>query len=380
VLDPNDDRAPTNRANADKLCSKPDCHPGAKTNFAMSGANHLRLKIKEDVVLRTIDLFFRSLTICVIGFMLGGIGLDLRRKVFGPHPPKCGRPVGLLIVASFASLLTAIGCAAFSIATVATRALLAAVVLLGVAYVLYFATRKKGVASAPVKKHRRFSKTQRIQHIALMICFTTLIMTGLPQRFSDVLWLRSVYQFIGGLSGAREIHRVAAIGLISVFVWHTTDLFIRWAKLGFKLNALTMLPTKKDALDFLHMSECYLGLRKEEPRFDRFQFKQKMDYLAEYWGVPLMVVTGFIMWFPIYWANRLPEIALSAALVAHGWEATLAFLAIIAWHIYNEHFNPDAFPMSKVWLTGELTEEEMLREHPLELERIQKNDGGAAAE
>jgi hypothetical protein len=61
------------------------------------------------------------------------------------------------------------------------------------------------------------------------------------------------------------------------------------------------------------------------------------------------------------------------ALVAHGWEATLAFSAIIIWHLYNEHFNPDNFPMSKVWLTGTLSREHMEREHPIELERLDEN-------
>ena len=39
--------------------------------------------------------------------------------------------------------------------------------------------------------------------------------------------------------------------------------------------------------------------------------------------------------------------------------------------MYNSHFNPDAFPASNSWITGTLTREEMEREHPLELERIE---------
>jgi len=74
----------------------------------------------------------------------------------------------------------------------------------------------------------------------------------------------------------------------------------------------------------------------------------------------------------------LPEQAVAVALVAHGWEATLAFSAIIMWHLYNEHFNPDSFPMSKVWLTGTLTREEMEREHPVELERIEAENSDEA--
>jgi hypothetical protein len=58
---------------------------------------------------------------------------------------------------------------------------------------------------------------------------------------------------------------------------------------------------------------------------------------------------------------------------AHSDEAFLATMAIIIWHFYNVHFNPDKFPGSKVWLTGKLSREEMKKEHPLELEEIEKN-------
>jgi formate dehydrogenase subunit gamma len=40
--------------------------------------------------------------------------------------------------------------------------------------------------------------------------------------------------------------------------------------------------------------------------------------------------------------------------------------------MYNAHFNPDAFPMSKSFYTGTMTREEMEREHPLELEDMEK--------
>jgi hypothetical protein len=40
--------------------------------------------------------------------------------------------------------------------------------------------------------------------------------------------------------------------------------------------------------------------------------------------------------------------------------------------LYSVIFSPDVWPMSKVWLTGELTEEEMEHHHPLELEKLKE--------
>ena len=63
----------------------------------------------------------------------------------------------------------------------------------------------------------------------------------------------------------------------------------------------------------------------------------------------------------------------------HFYEAWLATLAILVWHIYHVVFNPNVYPMNMAWLTGSLTEEEMAAEHPLELDAIrrQETDGPA---
>ncbi|HVT12335.1 MAG TPA: cytochrome b/b6 domain-containing protein [Fimbriimonadaceae bacterium] len=370
VLPPNDPNAATNRLNGNKLCSKPECHPGATVNFAMSGANHLRLKLKQSPVLAGIDLFFKSLVIGVITFMLFGIALDLRTKVFGKTPPKSGRPIGIVIALSFLCIVAGLALATFDRIQEASYAAMGAAGFILLSFVLHM-SRPANIHHGKQKLYPRFNAVQRWQHGLLVICFTTLIATGFPLHFYKADRLQAVYQFFGGLSGARVAHRIAAVGMIIVFLWHTGDLLVRWAKQGFSFKTWTMLPTWQDVKDFVHLSKHHVGLAEEPPRYGKFAFKQKLDYLAEYWGVPLMVVTGFILWFPIYWGNRLPEIALSAALVAHGWEATLAFLAIITWHMYNEHFNPEAFPMSKVWLTGTMDEEEMAREHPIEKERLE---------
>lgn len=372
MMAPTDPKSATNRNNGNALCSQPSCHPGARASFAMSGANHLRLKIKQDPILHGIDFFFKTLVMGVIVFLMGGVALDLRKKVFGREKPRCGRFIGLLISLSFFTAAVSLALSLYGNSQAAIRGCGIAFVLILSAYVVYFIIHppRKAVASTG-PRYERLSLAQRWQHGFLAVFFTALISTGLPLKFYTVPWLQRVYAAIGGITVARPIHRAAAVGLICIWIWHMADLFFRWKKTGFSRKALTMLPGSWDIKDFIGASKYYLGMSKEEPKYGRFQFRQKLDYLAEYWGIPVMVISGFILWFPIYWGNRLPEEALSAALVAHGWEATLAFLAIILWHLYNEHFNPDQFPMNAVWYKGTLSREEMEREHPLELEQIE---------
>ncbi len=58
--------------------------------------------------------------------------------------------------------------------------------------------------------------------------------------------------------------------------------------------------------------------------------------------------------------NRVLEIFL----VIHYYEAWLAFLAIVVWHMYGVLFNPHVYPMNPSWLTGKMPKEMFEKEHP----------------
>jgi hypothetical protein len=43
---------------------------------------------------------------------------------------------------------------------------------------------------------------------------------------------------------------------------------------------------------------------------------------------------------------------LDFAVTVHFYEAVLATLAILVWHLYTVIFDPDVYPMDTAWLTG----------------------------
>ncbi|HEX9007288.1 MAG TPA: cytochrome b/b6 domain-containing protein [Bacteroidota bacterium] len=217
----------------------------------------------------------------------------------------------------------------------------------------------------------RFSLFQRIQHWLLLGSFLLLALTGLPMRFPALQWLGALYTLCGGLQTARTIHRIAAIVMILDGVIHLAYLGTLLVKHKFHVRqAWPMIPTAKDARDWWETSLYYVGLRKELPRYDRFNFREKFDYFAVFWGLPVMMFSGLVLWFPVYFGNILPDLALGLASIAHSDEAVLAISAIVVWHFYNVHYNPDKFPMSWVWWHGKISEEEIQQEHPLEYERL----------
>ena len=218
-------------------------------------------------------------------------------------------------------------------------------------------------ADAPVE---RFDIHARIQHWGMMASFTTLVLTGWPLKMAHLEASNTLVRLFGGQATAAVIHRVAAVVLLAVAVYHVIYLVVR-AKQG-RLT-LEMVPALKDVTDLAGNIAYYLGLKKERPRFGKWTYYEKFDYWAVFWGMAIMGGSGLILWFPTLAARILPGSFIAIAQLAHSDEALLAALAIFLWHFYNVHLKPTIFPMSWVWLTGKLTAEALYEEHREEYER-----------
>ena len=133
-----------------------------------------------------------------------------------------------------------------------------------------------------------------------------------------------------------------------------------------------MLPRPSDLRDVIGALRYYAGLTRQRPKFGRFSYIEKSEYWALVWGTVVMAGTGVILWFQDPFIALLTKLGWDAARSIHFYEAILATLAILVWHIYFVIFNPDVYPMNLAWLKGTITEEEMEDEHPLELERIRR--------
>lgn len=222
-------------------------------------------------------------------------------------------------------------------------------------------TRELGV------EYERLTLHQRLQHMVLIFAFVLLLVTGFPLRYPEATASGAVLRALGG-SGARAVlHRFGAVLLIGLCVYHLG--YVLFSRRGHD-EFLALTPRPKDARDLLRMLRFYLGLAPSKPRFGRFNYIEKFEYLAMGWGSVIMILTGLMLWFHDFTLAFLPKWVWDVTKVVHSWEAVLAFLAIIIWHMYNVHLNPSAFPMSKIWLTGKITEKELRGEHPLEYEQI----------
>ncbi|HEY6042138.1 MAG TPA: cytochrome b/b6 domain-containing protein [Anaerolineae bacterium] len=215
------------------------------------------------------------------------------------------------------------------------------------------------------KTYRRFDLAQRIEHWILFLSFTTLAVTGLPQKFADSAIGATMIGWFGGIEMTRQIHHIAAIVMLVEIAYHAVNI-------GYRVFVLrvnwSMFPQLQDAWDGLNTALYNLGLRKAMPRYDHFTYAEKVEYWALIWGTVIMAITGFILWNPIITSRFLPGEYIPTAKAAHGGEAILAVLAILIWHLYNVHVKM----FNQAMFKGTMPEHQMEEEHALELERVSK--------
>ncbi|RMG60518.1 MAG: cytochrome b/b6 domain-containing protein [Deltaproteobacteria bacterium] len=213
----------------------------------------------------------------------------------------------------------------------------------------------------------RFNRNFRFQHMVLFTSVIILIITGLPLKFPDFALSRWLMSLWGGVKYSTVIHRIGATMLIYFMVHHL--LYTLLSRDG-RRDFIMLIPTPKDFRDFFQNIRYFVGKTEDPPKFDRFSYIEKFDYWAVYWGCVIMIGSGLILWFEETAMKFLPKFWVDMAHEAHSDEALLATLAIVIWHFYNVHFNPDRFPGTLLWWHGKISKEEMLKEHPLEYERI----------
>ncbi len=209
----------------------------------------------------------------------------------------------------------------------------------------------------------RFTLAQRIEHIILLLTFTILGTTGLPQKYPLNQVSQVIIKGLGGIESTRIIHHTAATIFLLMTVYH---LVAAGYKVFVMRREASMLPTIKDARDAFQSLMFNLGFIRQHPKMPRYNYVEKAEYWAMLWGMVVMSITGFMLWNPIAVTGFLPGEFIPAAKTAHGGEAVLAVLAILLWHFYHVHISN----FNKSMFTGRLDEHLMEEEHGMELERI----------
>jgi hypothetical protein len=122
---------------------------------------------------------------------------------------------------------------------------------------------------------QRFTRGQRWEHGLLLLAFSVLLLSGLPQKFRATAWSQHILATPERVELLRTIHHAAAILLILEVLYHLGR--AAWLLRRRRLPG-AMLPTWGDVREAVAMLRYLLFLTPERPRFGKFNFEQKFTY------------------------------------------------------------------------------------------------------
>jgi formate dehydrogenase gamma subunit len=213
----------------------------------------------------------------------------------------------------------------------------------------------------------RFSNWARFQHLMIILVFFALLLTGLPQKWPYTEASQWIIGQLGGIFAVRWMHR--AVGIVFTVMTVTHLAVVVGGALTRRIRP-TMVFTAQDFRDAVDNLNYCLGRAESAPHFGRYDYRQKFEYWGLVFGSTVMVVSGFILLFPIAFSSLLPAEIIPAAKVMHSYEALLALLIVLVWHMYGAHLNPDVFPFDTSIFTGRISKERLKHEHALEYKEL----------
>lgn len=313
ILPASDPDSDVNKKNLPKTCGK--CHPNAGEKFT-KGSVHLAPSATQDRAVFYVTCIYIFLIVMTIGGMLAHNTLD------------------------FIAALR-----------------------------IYYRQRKKKDA------YIRFTLSERIQHLGLVISFTLLAYTGFALRYHDAWWALPFTIWNPGFDWRGIVHRLVAFIFIGLAGYHAY--YLLWSARG-KEQLKALMIRKRDFSDFLATMAYYFGIRKEKPKYGRFNYIEKAEYWALVWGSVIMIVTGAMLMFENFFFQYFSKWIFDVARTIHYFEAVLAVLAIVVWHLYFNIFHPQYYPVNLAMLTGKVSEEDHREDDDVEAkdDKTTKEGGG----
>jgi cytochrome b subunit of formate dehydrogenase len=228
--------------------------------------------------------------------------------------------------------------------------------------------------NSQVQYVQRFTIFPRFLHFLVIISFLTLAVTGMALKFASENWAEFVADFFGSFEVLGALHRFMAVVTFTYFGLNFILMYQNWRKSGksllqFCFEKDSMIPNLNDAKELLQTFRWFFGMGPQ-PRYGRWTYWEKFDFMAVFWGVAVIGLTGLCLWFPETFTIFIPGYWINIATIIHSDEALLASGFIFTIHFFNTHLRPEKFPMDPVIFTGTMPLEELMHERPREYEEL----------
>ncbi|MCX7886218.1 MAG: cytochrome b/b6 domain-containing protein [Verrucomicrobiae bacterium] len=207
---------------------------------------------------------------------------------------------------------------------------------------------RRGKPVACAEKELRLTIWMRVQHFALIVSFATLAYTGFARRAPDAWWTLPLRAGSRQDSVASRLHHAAGVAFATLLAVHlATALGTRRGR-----RHLRELLFKREDWDDLVATMLH-NLRGCKPRPQRrWSYVEKFEYWSVLVGGFITSVTGLAMLGGETVLRFAGPVWCELAWTIHYYEACLATLCVLLWHLYAVIINPDVFPMNPAWLSG----------------------------
>ncbi len=214
-----------------------------------------------------------------------------------------------------------------------------------------------------VRTFPRFNVSQRWEHAVLLISIAILLATGLPQKYNTTNWSQAIISTPERLKTIQDIHHIAALLLTALVLYHLGKIIVSIVRR--KLPG-DMLPALQDVKDAWNTLLYLLFIKKQKPAYGKYNFEQKVTYWFMFIAIGIMLISGYIMWFPEAVTRILPGGVIPGAIMAHSTEAIATLVFIVIWHFYHVHIERLNLSIFSGWLN----EDDMRSYHSQEYDRV----------
>jgi len=212
----------------------------------------------------------------------------------------------------------------------------------------------------------------------IITSFLTLALTGMTLKFADNSMFQWISNALGGPESLAQWHRYGAIVTAGYFALHIGQLIVLLIKkeitiMGLFKEDYTMIPLLRDAQDVKANMLYFIG-KGPKPKFGRWTYWEKFDYMAVFWGVTVIGLSGLVLWFPEVVTGCLPGWVINLSYIIHSEEALMATLFIFIAHFFHTHLRPESVPLDPVVFTQRMPLSKFKEERPKEYQSLVENN------
>jgi cytochrome b subunit of formate dehydrogenase len=192
-------------------------------------------------------------------------------------------------------------------------------------------------------------------------------------KFATEDWAQWISELSGGFLVLGALHRFCALITFFYFFLTMILLYTKWQEsgkslLGFLFDPEGLMPNPNDLKELIGTFKWFFG--GPRPKYGRWVYWEKFDFMAVFWGIAVIGLSGLALWFPEEFSMIFPGYWLNIATIIHSDEALLAAGFIFTIHFYNANLRPEKFPMDPVIFVGKMTVDELKHERPREYQQL----------